>query len=97
MFYKNTVSQTIILPNNIALLKATYVQGPFMGSSYKIIFQLPLDKSPSEWLSSIVNESGIERSFRVNEHLYDCLDKCDLLKIEYLPENEYYEISAGWD
>jgi len=97
VFNKEIVSNYFKLPDEAEIIDAKEIQSPFMGFRFKVIFRLPDKKKPEEWINEIVTKSNISDKLKVNNLLYDCKNKCDLFRLQYNPETNYYEVEAGWD
>ena len=96
-FYRETVSKYFELPPSIKLIKAEYTATPIMGERFDVQFKLPTDRTPAAWLRQIAQDSGFRHGFHKGRFTYDCGDQCDLLRLEYHPNNDIFEANGGWD
>ena len=62
-----------------------------------IRFRLPNTKKPEEWLRKIARESNFKATYHKGRFLYSCGKECDLLRLEYLPQEQIYEAEWGYD
>lgn len=96
-FYEEVVSSYFKFPSAAVVRQATYTESAIMGMRFSVYFTLPKSMTPEKWLTVIASDSSFQPSYRKGAYFYDCGNDCDLLKLQYLPEQDIYIAEAGWD
>lgn len=95
-YYEETVSNWFQIPKEARILEAWHREHHFMGFNFRVIFQLPDEKSPVERLEAIAKASKIPDMRRESDLRWGCRN-CDLHRISYDPLTKTYIAEGGWD
>lgn len=91
-FYSGTVVRWgFHLPQQAQPVKAEETR-VFMGMNYVVRFKLPASLPPEKWADSIAQKSKL--TVRKSAFVYETVE--NRRKLEYLPQEDQYEISWGF-